>query len=155
MTLKTAPCFPCASGFLVYRPSGKGTETMKQVAIKENHLYQKAYKNGKRYVGKTVAVYLLKDLAASRLRRAHPEKKTVNRLGLSVSKKIGGAVVRNRAKRVIRAAYAPFEDELKRGFLIVISARSAIVGKKSTDVRAELAEAFQILDLYRDQKANQ
>jgi len=120
---------------------------MKNVAIKENHLYQKAYKNGKRFVGKTVAVYVLKDLAAARLRREHPEKKSVNRLGLSVSKKIGGAVVRNRAKRIIRAAYDPLKAELKTGFLIVISARGAIVGKKSTDVGAELTEAFQTLAL--------
>lgn len=123
---------------------------MKNVAIKENHLYQKAYKNGKRFVGKSVAVYVLRDLAASRLRRENPEKKYVNRLGLSVSKKIGGAVVRNRAKRVIRAAYDPLRDDLRTGFLIVISARGAIVGQKSTDVRAELATAFQKLDLFGD-----
>ncbi len=122
--------------------------TMKNVAIKENHLYQKAYKNGKRFVGKTIAVYVLKDLAAGRLRREHPEKKYVNRLGLSVSKKIGGAVVRNRAKRVIRAAYDPLKSDLRTGFLIVISARGAIVGQKSTDVRAELDAAFRQLSLY-------
>ena len=123
---------------------------MKNVAIKENHLYQKAYKSGKRFVGKTIAVYVLRDLAAKRLSRAHPEKKTLNRLGLSVSKKIGGAVVRNRAKRVIRAAYDPMRDELRTGFLIVISARGAIVGQKSTDVRTELEEAFRKLDLLGD-----
>ncbi len=128
---------------------------MKNVAIKENHLYQKAYKNGKRFVGKTVAVYLLKDLAAARLRRENPEKKFVNRVGISVSKKVGGAVVRNRAKRIIRAAYDPFKDKLKTGFLIVISARGAIVGKKSTDVSAELDAAFRQLSLYAQASGEQ
>ena len=128
---------------------------MKNVAIKENHLYQKAYKSGGRFVGKTVAVYVLKDLAAGKLRRAHPEKKLCNRLGLSVSKKIGGAVVRNRAKRVIRAAYDPLRDELRCGFLIVISARGAIVGTKSTDVRTELEAAFRKLGLLKDQTNEQ
>lgn len=123
---------------------------MKNVAITENHLYQKAYKNGKRFVGKTVAVYLLKDLAAGRLRRANPEKKFVNRLGLSVSKKIGGAVTRNRAKRVIRAAYEPLGNELKTGFLIVISARGGIVGQKSTDVSNELRAAFTQFGLLKE-----
>ena len=123
---------------------------MKNIAIKENHLYQKAYKNGKRFVGKTVAVYLLKDLAAARLRRENPEKKFVNRLGLAVSKKIGGAVVRNRAKRIIRAAYDPLKSDLKAGFLIVISARGAIVGKKSGDVQAELCAAFRQFGLLRE-----
>ena len=128
---------------------------MKNVAIKENHLYQKAYKNGKRFVGKTVAVYVLKDFSAARLCRENPEKRFVNRLGLSVSKKVGGAVVRNRAKRVIRAAYDSLKPELKTGFLIVISARGAIVGKKSTDVCAELTEAFQKLALFAQSSGEQ
>ena len=120
---------------------------MKHVAIRENHLYQKAYKNGKRFVGKTVAVYVLRDYASARLQREHPMKLEVNRLGLSVSKKIGGAVERNRAKRIIRAAYATLCQDLKTGFLIVISARGAIEGKKSPQVAEELVLAFTKLGL--------
>ena len=99
---------------------------MKNIAIKENHLYQKTYKSSKRFVGKYCAVYVLKDLAAGRLRKEHPQKQFVNRLGLSVSKRIGGAVQRNRAKRILRAAYDTCRPHLKTGFLIVISAREAI-----------------------------
>ena len=68
-------------------------------------------------------------------------------MGLSVSKKIGGAVQRNRAKRVIRAAYDTLCHDLKTGFLIVISARGAIEGKKSTQVAEELLYAFTQLGL--------
>ncbi len=120
---------------------------MKNIAIRENHLYGKAYRSGKRFVGKYVAVYVLRDLAAGRLKRENPRKQFVNRLGISVSKKVGGAVVRNRAKRVIRAAYDSVRDDLKTGFLIVISARVAIVGKKSTDVERELLTAVRKLEL--------
>ena len=120
---------------------------MKEIAIKENHLYGKTYKSGKRFVGRYVAVYTLRDLKAKKLRAANPEKEFVNRLGISVSKKVGGAVVRNRAKRVIRAAYRDHKDGLLRGNLIVISARGAIVGVKSTEVRRELGIAFQKLGL--------
>ena len=120
---------------------------MKHMAIRENHLYQKAYKNGKRFVGRTVAVYVLRDYAAGRLQRENPQKIRLNRLGLSVSKKIGGAVQRNRAKRVIRAAYDTLCHDLKTGFLIVISARGAIEGKKSTQVAEELLYAFTQLGL--------
>ena len=118
---------------------------MKETAIKENHLYLKAFRQGGRFVGRTVAVYVLKDYAAKRLMLAHPEKKYVNRLGLSVTKKVGGAVQRNRAKRIIRAAYDPLKNELRTGFLIVISARGTIVGKKSTEVAEELRDAFEKL----------
>lgn len=110
-------------------------------------MYNKAYKNGKRFVGKLCAVYVLRDFSAGRLCKSNPQKQYVNRLGLSVSKKIGGAVARNRAKRILRAAYDSLRPSLKTGFLIVISARGAINGKKSTDVQAELAVAFQHLGL--------
>ena len=122
---------------------------MKNVAIKENHLYNKAYRRGKKSIGRYTAVYVLRDLKAHRVMLENPEKKYLNRLGIAVSKKIGNAVTRNRAKRIIRAAYRSFEEELSVGFLVVISARSDIVGVKSTDVERELREAFVRLDMYK------
>ena len=120
---------------------------MKNVAIKEHHLYNKAFRLGKKYVGKYVAVYVLRDYAAPRLKKEHPQKIFVNRLGLSVSKKLGGAVERNRAKRVCRAAYDGVKERLKTGNLIVISPRVSILSTKSTVVTAELEVAFAELDL--------
>lgn len=128
---------------------------MKNVAIKEHHLYDKTFRRGKRSVGKYVAVYILRDLKAEKLKKAHPQKIYVNRLGLSVSKKLGGAVERNRAKRVIRAAYDSVKAELKTGNLIVISPRSAIVSAKSTDVARELIRAFGELGLLPSPKAQE
>ena len=121
---------------------------MKDIAIKENHLYNKAYKRGKSFVGRLVAVYVLRDLAAERLAKANPQKKRLNRLGLSVSKKLGGAVVRNRAKRILRAGYAEIKEELKTGYLIVISARGAATKKKSSDIARELRYAFSQLQMF-------
>lgn len=123
---------------------------MKNIAIKENHLYNKVYRRGKSYVGKYIAVYVLRDLAAERLARENPEKVRVNRLGIAVSKKLGCAVVRNRAKRIIRAAYDAHKSRLKVGNLIVISARGASVGKKSTDLSRELERAFTNLSMFTD-----
>ena len=122
---------------------------MKNIAIREHHLYNKAFQKGNRQVGKYVAVYVLRDLAAKKLRNEHPEKKFVNRLGLSVSKKVGGAVQRNRAKRVIRAAYDSVKDELQTGNLIVISPRTALLDAKSTQVASELRGAFEKLGLLK------
>ena len=125
---------------------------MKNVAIKENHLYNKAYRRGKKSIGKYTAVYVLRDLKAHKVMLTNPEKKYLNRLGIAVSKKIGNAVTRNRAKRIIRAAYRSVEAELSVGFLVVISAKSDIVGVKSTDVEQELREAFSRLDMYKKKK---
>ena len=129
---------------------------MKAPAIKENHLYVKAYRRGERYVGKYVAVYVLRDLAAKRIALANPKREKVNRLGLTVGKKIGGAVQRNRAKRVIRAAYDDHKERLKKGYLVVISAREAINGQKSGTVSAELETAFVRTGLLpQNKEANQ
>lgn len=122
---------------------------MKYPAIKEHHLYNKTYRSGKHFFGKFVCVYVLRDLHAARLQKEHPKKIRVNRLGLSVTKKLGGAVQRNRAKRIIRAGYSCVQKDLKTGFLIVISARPEIIGHNSSEVARELRYAFSKLDLFR------
>ena len=126
---------------------------MKFRAIKENHLYSKAYSKGKRAVTSALAVYILPDYAAKRLAKAHPEKKVVNRIGLTTSTKLGGAVVRSRCRRIMREGLRTLENEkpLKKGFLIVIAARSASVGLKSTEIKNQLDFAFKKLGMYADQ----
>jgi ribonuclease P protein component len=97
-----------------------------------------------------VAVYVLRDYAAKRLMKAHPLKIYVNRIGLSVTKKIGGACVRTRAKRIMREALRAVQSEtpLKTGHLVVIAARSEIVGKKTQDVERDLRRAFSQLNFF-------
>ena len=123
---------------------------MKFKAICENHLYSKAYSKGKRAVTSALAVYVLPDYAARRLARSHPEKKVVNRIGLTTSKTLGGAVVRSRCRRIMREALRLIEKErpMKVGFLIVIAARHAAVKLKSTDVKAQLTEALTKLGMF-------
>ena len=126
---------------------------MKFKAICENHLYSKAYSKGKRAVTSALAVYVLPDYAAKRLAKSHPEKKVVNRIGLTTSTKLGGAVVRSRCRRIMREGLRAIEKkrELKVGFLIVIAARSAAVSKKSSDIERELDFIFQKLGMYKNQ----
>ncbi len=117
---------------------------MKETAICENHLYVKAYTKGKKQETKTVSVYILADRHAALLAKRHPEKKRINRIGITVSKKLGKAFERNRAKRVIRHGYREVVkgNNVRVGYLIVIAARSAALSAKSTDVAEDIKKAL-------------
>lgn len=122
---------------------------MKYYTIKENHLFSKAYKKGKRSVSDHITVYVLPDYHAARLQRAHPLKLRINRIGLTVTKKLGGAVIRNRVKRIMREAYYRICREfcVKTGNLIVIAARERAIPVKTDVIYEDMLQAFSKLGL--------
>jgi len=124
---------------------------LKIVALKENHLFGKAYAKGKRYVSRTVSVYLLRDYDSQKVRKNLCLEKNVNRYGISTSKKIGGAVQRNRARRVVKAGLCSVlgKYDVKGGNLVVLSARGAAAELKSTDAEKDILAAFTHLKLIR------
>ena len=122
---------------------------MKYGSLCENHLFAKVYAAKNRYGGKYTTVYVLKDLHAARLKKEHPLKQKINRVGISVSKKFGSAVQRNRVKRIIREAYRQIDREYapKKGKLIVIVAKPGADRKKTQDIKKEMLFAFRKLDM--------
>lgn len=96
-------------------------------AITRNNDFRRAYGRGRSYVGYCLVAYIAKN------RVGH------TRVGITCSKKIGGAVQRNRARRVIRAALAavlPYGGV--GGYDIVLVARGCTAAQKSTQVAAVL-----------------
>lgn len=67
----------------------------------------------------------------SALLYVRPNGLSHNRLGITAGKKIGNAVKRNRAKRIIRAAYTAAEPLLPRGIDLVVVARSSLPEQSS------------------------
>ncbi len=94
------------------------------VVIKENHIFRRLYHRGKYQAHPLLVTYALKN------------RLPVNRFGITASKKIGGAVERNRAKRVIRAAYRQLEPQLPLGWDIIFVARTRTTCVKMDEVAA-------------------
>ena len=81
-------------------------------SLKKNMDFQNVYKNGKSYANKYLVMYVLKN-----------ETKK-NRIGISVSKKVGNSVIRHRITRLIRESYRLQEEMFNSGLDIVVIARS-------------------------------
>ena len=88
--------------------------------INNNKTFSFLYKKGKCIVSKHIVIYVRKN------------NKPFNNLGITAGKKVGNAVMRNRAKRIIRAAYTAAELSLPVGIDMIIVARAACGGVKST-----------------------
>ena len=119
----------------------------KIVAIKENHLFSKAYSKGKKASEKNIAVYVL------------PNYKTQEvRLGITTGKKLGNAVQRSRARRLIREAFRTIQKKYSfcKPFLIVVVAKNAIVDpdRKMNSVFCDMERAFKKLQLFSEEEAN-
>lgn len=82
-------------------------------SLKKNSQFQFVYKNSKSYVNKYLVMYVKEN---------GMEK---NRIGVSVSKKVGNSVVRHRVTRLIRESYRLHESIFNSGLDIVIVARSS------------------------------
>ncbi len=119
------------------------TFIMKIVKLKENRDFRRVYNKGKSSVSPYFVVYIMKN------------RWDVTRLGITVGKKIGNAVKRNRAKRVITAAFSTVYPQLQSGYDFVIVARTRILNVKSTEVASSLIKnlnSFGVLQAYRDEK---
>ena len=81
-------------------------------SLKKNIDFQNVYRNGKSYANRFLVVYILEN---------HTEK---NRLGISVSKKVGNSVIRHHLTRLIRESYQLHEDMFDSGLDIVVIARA-------------------------------
>lgn len=80
-------------------------------SLKKNSYFQNVYKNGKSYANRFFVMYVIEN---------HLER---NRLGISVSKKVGNSVIRHHITRLVREAYRLQEEMFNSGLDIVVIAR--------------------------------
>ena len=85
-------------------------------SLKKNRDFQRVYHKGKSYANRIFVMYVAENHSLS------------NRLGISVSKKIGNSVVRHRITRLVRESYRLHEDNFRRGVDLVVIARAGAKG---------------------------
>ena len=106
--------------------------------LKQNSDFRRIYGRGEAFVCPAFVAYALKN-------------KTQNiRLGITVSKKIGGAIERNRAKRLLTAAFADTVGDISVGYDFVLVARTRILKCKSTEIAATLKEQLNTAGILKN-----
>lgn len=108
--------------------------------LKKNYEFKKVYNEGRYYVEKYVVMYIIMNNSAS------------NRVGFSVSKKVGNSVVRNRVKRLMKEVYRQFSDNTKLGFDMVFTAR---VGSGTADYKLIEKNMISILNKAKLRKSEE
>ena len=100
----------------------------KTEAIKLNKEFKSLYYRGGCQVSRRVVFYY----------RKNKRLNDINRLGLTVSKKVGNAVMRNRVRRLIKENWRLREDLISTGYDIVIVARAASAGATYAEIGKDI-----------------
>ncbi len=100
--------------------------------------FRRAYSRGRSFVSSGFVTYVFKT------------RRNDVRFGITVSKKLGSAVMRNRAKRLISAAFREGMPNICGGCDIVFVARSAIFKMKSYDIAKELKKQLITAEMWKE-----
>ena len=107
------------------------------VSLKLNHVFRRLYAKGKNQVTPHLALYARKNGGKT------------SRLGITVSTKLGHAVVRNRVRRRLREIYRIHEDRFLPGYDLVVVARVRSVYAKYSELEKSFLKAAHALELLR------
>ena len=108
-------------------------------SLKKNSDFKKVYTHGKSYANKYLVMYVLENNMG------------INRIGISVSKKVGNSVVRHRVTRLIRESYRLHENIFNSGLDIVIVARKSTFDVGYAEIESallHLSKLHHILKIY-------
>ena len=95
-------------------------------SLKKNRDFRQVYKRGTSKANRYLVMYVL------------PNQHMMNRLGISVSKKVGNSVVRHRLTRLIRESYRLNEAEFENSLDIVVVARPQAKDRTYQEIESAL-----------------
>ena len=109
----------------------KGDSMQRSESLKKNQDFQKVYRNGTSKGNRYLVMYVLKNQYMK------------NRLGISVSKKVGNSVVRHRLTRLIRESYRLNEEKFDRNLDIVVIARNSAKDRSYQEIESAFMNLAQ------------
>ena len=101
-------------------------------SLKKNRDFQNVYRNGKSKANKYLVMYVLEN------------QLDINRLGISVSKKVGNSVIRHHLTRLIRESYRLNKEMFNSGLDIVVIARESAKDRKYKEIESALLHLGKI-----------
>ena len=101
-------------------------------SLKSNIDFKKVYDNKNSKVNKYLIMYVLEN------------NLNINRLGISVSKKVGNSVVRHHLARLIRESYRLHEDMFNSGLNIVVIARNSAKDISFHEMESAMLHLFKL-----------
>ena len=108
----------------------------------KNKDFQIIYKKGKSYANKYLIMYVLNN------------KEEENRLGISVSKKVGNSVIRHRITRLIRESYRLQKEKFQSGYDIVVIARLSAKDKSYDEIKSALLHLVKLHNILEESLEN-
>lgn len=116
----------------------------KEFRLTNREDFKRVFTRGKSVANRQFVIYFL-----------HNEKIDRFRAGLSVSKKIGNAVVRNRVKRYLREVIRLNEEKIQSGWDFVVIARNPTSEMDYEAFHKNLQHALKVARLYKETKKNE
>lgn len=95
-------------------------------SLKKNKEFKQVYEKGRSYANKYLVLYISEN------------KSEDNRLGISVSKKVGNSVIRHRLTRLVRESYRLNKDKFNSGLNWVVVVRVNAKGRSYAEIESAL-----------------
>ena len=111
--------------------------------LRKNSEFRIVYRRGKSLANDLLVLYIFKNR-----KNISNDNKRYNKIGISVSKKVGNSVVRSRSKRLIYESYRLKEQNIIKGYDFIFVARSKIKGQNYQSVSKSMDNLFKKAGLY-------
>ena len=106
-------------------------------SLRKNREFQVVFKNGKSRANKYLVLYVLEN------------RSDKNRIGISVSKKVGNSVIRHRIKRLAKESYRLHENMFNSGLDIVVIARESANAIGYREMESALLHLMRLHSIYK------